>query len=72
MVGGVGELRFGKEHGGQAEYFWQLDDLRREWAAPGRLFLVIKAPELAAFTPPLSPRPIRVASKDEKLLVVNR
>jgi hypothetical protein len=72
MVGRVGELDFGKQHGGQAAYFWQLDDLRREWAAPGRLFLIIKATELAAFTPPLDPRPIRLASKDTKLLVVNR
>ena len=72
MVGRVGELDFGKRHGGEDAYFWQLDDLRGEWAAPGRLLLVINARELAAFTPPLDPRPIVLASKDEKLLVVNR
>jgi 4-amino-4-deoxy-L-arabinose transferase-like glycosyltransferase len=72
MVGRVGELDFGRQHGGEPAYFWQLDDLRREWAAPGRLFLVINDNELAALTPPLDPRPIQLARKDEKLLLVNR
>jgi 4-amino-4-deoxy-L-arabinose transferase-like glycosyltransferase len=72
MVGLVGELKFGSEHGADPAYFWQLDDLRREWAAPGRLFLVINRVELDAFKPPLDPAPIVLASKDEKVLLVNR
>jgi len=72
MVGLVGELKFGSEHGADPAYFWHLDDLRREWAAPGRLFLVINRVELDAFNPSLQPPPIVLASKDEKVLVTNR
>jgi hypothetical protein len=73
MVGHHGELDFGSRQGDQAAYFWPGDDdLRREWAAPGRLFLVINRSELAAIHPPLDPPPTVVASKDKKLLLVNR
>ena len=72
MVGRVGELDFGSRQGDQSAYFWKLDDLRREWRGPGRLFLVINRWELVAFDPPLDPTPIEVAYKDDKVLLVNR
>jgi 4-amino-4-deoxy-L-arabinose transferase-like glycosyltransferase len=73
MVGHSGELRFGSQQGDQSAFFWPSDDdLRREWARPDRLFLVINRSELAAIQPPLDPPPIPVAAKDKKLLVVNR
>lgn len=73
MVRNVGELRFGSQQGDQSAYFWKTDDdLRHEWAAPGRLFLVINRSELAALQPPLDPPPIVIAAKDKKLLIVNR
>lgn len=73
MVGSVGELRFGSRVDDGSAYFWPDDEaLRREWAGPGRLFLVINRSELDAITPPLSPPPIVLAAKDKKVLVVNR
>lgn len=72
MVGLVGELSFGSQQSDQSAFFWRLDDLRREWAGPGRLFLVINRWELSAFNPPLDPPPIELADKDEKVLLVNR
>jgi 4-amino-4-deoxy-L-arabinose transferase-like glycosyltransferase/peptidoglycan/xylan/chitin deacetylase (PgdA/CDA1 family) len=73
MVNHCGELRFGSEQGDQSAYFWPDDDtLRREWAAPGRLFLIINRSELDALQPALHPPPIVLAQKDKKLLVVNR
>jgi 4-amino-4-deoxy-L-arabinose transferase-like glycosyltransferase len=73
MVRNVGELRFGSQQGDHSAYFWPSDDdLRREWSAPGRLFLVINRAELAKITPPLEPPPTIVASEDKKVLVVNR
>jgi 4-amino-4-deoxy-L-arabinose transferase-like glycosyltransferase len=72
MVGRVGELDFGSRQGDQSAYFWKLDDLRREWHGPGRLFLVINRWELVTFDPPLDPTPIEVAYKDDKVLLVNR
>lgn len=71
MVGLVGELKFGSQQGDQSGYFWSLDDLRREWTGSRRLFLVINRWELAALHPPFDPAPIEVASKDEKVLLVN-
>jgi 4-amino-4-deoxy-L-arabinose transferase-like glycosyltransferase len=73
MVVGRGELTFGSEHGDQAAFFWpSAAALQREWAAPGRLFLVAKPPDLAQLTPPLDPPPILLATKNDKVLVVNR
>jgi 4-amino-4-deoxy-L-arabinose transferase-like glycosyltransferase len=73
MVIGAGELTFGSKQGDQSAYFWSsLDRLRREWAAPGRLFLVIKRSDLRDFDPPLDPAPQLVAEKHKKVLVVNR
>ncbi len=73
MVGHPGELKFGSGQGAQRAWFWSGDaDLRREWAAPGRLFLVINRKDLDAFRPPLDPPPLTVAAKDKKVLVVNR
>lgn len=76
MVGYRGELGFGIDQLGEAErstYFWPGDDeLRREWAGPGRLFMVINRQGLSRFAPPLEPAPIIVAEKDKKVLVVNR
>jgi 4-amino-4-deoxy-L-arabinose transferase-like glycosyltransferase len=71
MVGLVGELKFGSQQGDQSAYFWSLNDLRREWTGPRRLFLVINRWELVTFSPPLAPQPIELASKDEKVLLVN-
>jgi len=73
MVRNIGELKFGSEQGDQSGWFWRNDDdLRREWAAPGRLFLVINRSELHEISPPLDPRPTVVAVKGKKVLVVNR
>jgi Aminoarabinose transferase C-terminal domain len=73
MVGRSGELQFGSQQGDQRAWFWpDVPDLRREWAGPGRLFLVVDRAELAGFDPPLDPAPIIVAAKDKKVLVVNR
>ncbi|MFN8643079.1 MAG: glycosyltransferase family 39 protein [Candidatus Binatia bacterium] len=48
------------------------DDLRRAWAGPTRLFLVIGPRELERLSPPLDPPPIPLARTPKKLLVVNR
>jgi hypothetical protein len=73
MIIGAGELTFGSQQGDQSAYFWpSLDVLRREWAAPGRLFLVIKRSDLERFDPPLNPPPRFLAEKQDKLLIVNR
>ncbi len=73
MIIGAGELTFGSKQGDQSAYFWSsLDQLRREWAAPGRLFMVIKRTDLQSFDPPLNPAPRLVAEKAKKVLVVNR
>src|SRR6185369_6076844 len=73
MIIGAGELTFGSQQGDQSAYFWpSLDVLRREWAGPGRLFLVVKRSDLERFDPPLNPAPRFLAEKQDKLLVVNR
>jgi len=73
MVRNVGELEFGRRQGDQSAWFWPGDDeLRREWAVAGRLFLVINRAELEKINPPLDPRPIVVAKQGKKLLIVNR
>ena len=72
MIGSSGELRFGSKQGDQRAWFWPIADLPREWAAPGRLFLVINRKDLEALDPPLHPAPIVVAKKNHKLLIVNR
>jgi 4-amino-4-deoxy-L-arabinose transferase-like glycosyltransferase len=73
MIGGCGELRLANRQSDFATWFWAgLPELRREWAAPGRLFLVINRNDLESFDPPLDPPPIFIAAKHKKLLVVNR
>ena len=73
MVIGAGELTFGSHQGDQSAYFWpNVDELRRQWTAPGRLFLVIKRTDLQDFDPRLDPPPTVLAEKQNKLLVVNR
>ncbi len=73
MIVGKGELTFGSLQGDQSAFFWpSADELRREWAAPGRLFLVIKPAVLASLAPPLDPPPLLLAEKNDKVLVVNR
>lgn len=73
MIAAKGELTFGSEHGDHAAYFWpSADDLRREWARPGRLFVVIKRDDLARLDPPLDPSPTVLAAHRNRLLVVNR
>ena len=53
--------------------FWAgFPELRREWAEPGKLFLVINRSDLDSFDPPLDPPPVFLAAKNKKLLVVNR
>jgi hypothetical protein len=73
MIGYRGELDFGARHGDHDGWFLDgLPELRREWAGPGRLFLVINRKDLERLDPPLDPTPIVIAAKDKKMLVVNR
>ncbi len=73
MIGYRGELDFGARHGDHDAWFLDgLPDLRREWAGPGRLFVVINRKDLEHLDPPLDPTPIVIATKDKKMLVVNR
>jgi 4-amino-4-deoxy-L-arabinose transferase-like glycosyltransferase len=73
MLRSWGELKFGSQQGEQSDWFWpSLDDLRREWAAPGRLFVVINRKDLDGLDPPLQPAPTVVAAQGRKLVVVNR
>jgi 4-amino-4-deoxy-L-arabinose transferase-like glycosyltransferase len=72
MIGSCGELRFGSLQGDQHRWFWPVDELHGEWAAPGRLFLIINRKDFDALDPPLDPPPRIVAQQRHKLLVVNR
>jgi hypothetical protein len=73
MIGGCGELRLANRQRDFSTWFWAgLPELRREWAEPGKLFLVINRNYLDSFDPPLDPPPIFLAAKNKKLLVVNR
>jgi 4-amino-4-deoxy-L-arabinose transferase-like glycosyltransferase len=73
MIGYRGELEFGSRFGNQDGWFLDgLDDLRREWAAAGRFFVVINRKDLELIDPPLDPPPIVIATKDKKMLVANR
>jgi hypothetical protein len=72
MLKSWGELQFGSGQGDQTDWFWpRLDDLRREWAGPGRLFLVVNRKDLDASTA-ARPPPTVVAAQGRKLVVVNR
>ncbi|MGH7787079.1 MAG: glycosyltransferase family 39 protein [Candidatus Binatia bacterium] len=73
MARGIGELKFGSQQGDQRAWFWPTDDdLRREWAAPGRMFVVMVRSDLDLIGPTLDPPPIIVAAKDKKVLITNR
>lgn len=73
MVGGAGELTFGSKQGDQSAWFWPGDaDLYREWSGPDRVFVLFNRPQLDRHRPHMNPPPIEVASKDKKVLVVNR
>jgi 4-amino-4-deoxy-L-arabinose transferase-like glycosyltransferase len=73
MLKSWGELQFGSGQGDQTDWFWpRLDDLRREWAGPGRLFLVVNRKDLDALDPPLDPPPPGVAALGRKVVVVTR
>ncbi len=73
MVTSWGELEFGSRQGDQSEHFWpDVEQLREEWRADGRLFLVINRNELVALDPPLGETIIEVASEGKKMLVVNQ
>lgn len=73
LARGIGELKFGSQQGDHRAWFWPTDDdLRREWAAPGRMFLVIGRRDLDLLGPRLDPPPMIVAAKDKKVLVRNR
>lgn len=72
MIGGCGELRLANLQSDFATWFWPVEQVRGEWEAPGRLFLVINRKDLGLFDPPLDPPPTILASKGKKVLVVNR
>lgn len=73
MVRSFGELKFGAGQGDQSAWFWpNVDQLRSEWAGPGRLLLVINRTDLEAMSPPLQPEPIVLAKQRHKVLVANR
>ncbi|MGD9762556.1 MAG: phospholipid carrier-dependent glycosyltransferase [Candidatus Binatia bacterium] len=73
LIGTRGELKFGSQQGDQSAWFWPGDaDLAREWAAPGRLFVLFNRSDLERLRPLLDPPPREIAAKDKKVLVVNR
>lgn len=73
MIGTPGELGFGAQQGDQSAWFWAGNaDLLREWAGPGRMFVLFNRSQLDRLRPQLDPPPIEVAAKDKKVLVVNR
>ncbi|MDX2166243.1 MAG: glycosyltransferase family 39 protein [Deltaproteobacteria bacterium] len=73
FVGRGSELKFGSQQGDHAQWFWRDDaDLVREWAAPGRLFVLLNRSDLDSLRPQLDPAPIEIATKDKKVLVKNR
>lgn len=72
MVSGLGELDFGSKQGDQRAWFWDDDELRRQWSAPHRMLLAIRPGDLAKLDPPLDPPPIQIAAQEKVVLVANR
>lgn len=73
FVGGGSELKFGSQQGDQSAWFWPHDtDLLREWQRPGRLVVLLNRTDLDRLRPQLEPAPIELATKDKKVLIVNR
>jgi 4-amino-4-deoxy-L-arabinose transferase-like glycosyltransferase len=73
FVGRGSELKFGSQQGDHSQWFWREDaDLLREWAAPGRLFVLLNRTDLDRLRPQLDPAPIEIAVKDKKVLIKNR
>ena len=73
FIGRGSELTFGSRQGDQSAWFWPDDAaLLREWAAPGRLFVLMNRTDLDRLRVQLDPPPIEIAAKDKKVLVKNR
>lgn len=72
MVGGWGELEFGRLQGDQRAFFWPSDaELLSAWSSGRRMLLVINRSELEPLHGQLRPPPRLLGGQDKKVLLAN-
>jgi 4-amino-4-deoxy-L-arabinose transferase-like glycosyltransferase len=72
MVGGWGELDFGRRQGDQRAFFWDTDQqLLDAWRGERHFFLVINRSELEPLLSRMQPAPRQLASHGKKVVIVN-
>ena len=72
MVGNPGEMTFGSQQGDQSAWFWSNDEFLRQWSGPGRMLVLFNRDHIERLGSKLDPPPIVLATKDKKVLAVNR
>ncbi|MFI5366964.1 MAG: phospholipid carrier-dependent glycosyltransferase [Candidatus Binatia bacterium] len=72
MIGGWGELDFGRRQGDQRAFFWDTDQqLLDAWRGERHFFLVINRSELEPLRPRMQPAPRQIAAHGKKVVIVN-